>query len=103
MQTCRFSYLHRTTLQPITALGVERSWEDLKQEFNYRGSAYSGATCYKTISKQGPDLFAVVNNRMVLYYENEQWHCYKTATDIQIGAMDMSNVNSNHVGIQAQN
>ena len=88
MDTCQFSYVQRTTFLPVTALGFEQSWEQLKVEFNYHGSGCPGATYYKTISCRGPELFAVVNNAWVLYYENEQWHRYISATDIRFGRMN---------------
>lgn len=89
MDTCQFSYIQRTTYLPITALGFEQSWEQLKVEFDYHGPGYPGAICYKTISLRGPELFAVVNNEWVLYYENEQWHRYISAIDIKLGRMNM--------------
>ena len=89
MDTCQFSYIQRTTFLPVTALGVERSWEQLQEEFDYHGPGYPGATYFKTISLRGPELFALVNNTWVLYYENETWHRYLSATNIKLGRMNM--------------
>ena len=88
MDTCRFSYVQKVTALPITAFGVERSWEQLQVEFDRHGPGYPGATYFKTISLKGPQLFAVVNNAWVLYHDNEQWHRYISATDIKLGRMN---------------
>ena len=88
MDTCRFSYVQKVTALPITAFGVERSWEQLQVEFDRHGPGYPSATYFKTISLKGPQLFAVVNNAWVLYHDNEQWHRYISATDIKLGRMN---------------
>ena len=89
MDTCQFSFVQRTTYLPVTALGFEQSWEEIKVAFGYHGPGYPGATYYKTISLRGPEMFAVVNNEWVLYYEDEQWHRYISATDIKLGRMNI--------------
>lgn len=89
MDTCQFSYIQRTTFLPVTALGFERSWGQLQQEFGCHGPGYPAATYFKTISLRGPELFALVNNTWILYYENEAWHRYLSATDIKLGRMNM--------------
>ena len=89
METCQFSYIQRNTVRSITALGVERSWEQLQAEFNRDGPGLSGATYYKTISFRGPELFAVVNEECVFYHDKGQWQRYLTATDIKIGIMNI--------------
>lgn len=88
MNTCRFSYVQKNTALPVTAFGVERSWEQLQAEFDRQGPGYPGAAYYKTISLKGPQLFAVVNNEWVLYHDAGQWHRYISATDIKLGRMN---------------
>ena len=89
MEACQFSYVQRNTFLPVTALGFETSWEELKAEFKYHGPGYPGAAYYKTISFKGPESFAVVNNEWVLYYENEGWHRYISGTDVKLRRMNM--------------
>jgi hypothetical protein len=82
MNACEFYYISREGNLPIQAKGIERSWSDLQQEFGRSGPGYPGATYYKTISDRGPQLFAVVNNKWVLYHDDGRWHRYLTACDI---------------------
>lgn len=89
MDTCRFTYVQRNTFLPVHALGFEKSWEQLKVEFDCDGPGYPGAMYYKTISLNGPKLFAVVNEEWVLYHDNEQWFRYISATDVKIGRMNI--------------
>lgn len=88
MQTCQFSYIGRNTNLPVTALGIERSWDNLKVEFARSGPGVPGAAYYKTISLQGPQIFAILNENQAFYHDNNQWYCYATATDIKIDRMD---------------
>jgi hypothetical protein len=85
METCQFSYISTKTRSHNTALGIERSWDHLKEEFNRSGPGIPGATYYKTISLQGPQLFAVVDEKQVFYHDNGHWYPYNTATDIKFG------------------
>ena len=78
---------------PRHVLGVEQSWEELKRDMGRTGPGYPGAIYFKTISVQGPQLFAVVNEDTVFYHENEQWHRYITACDIKFGVIDSTNSN----------
>ncbi|CAF1115825.1 unnamed protein product [Rotaria sp. Silwood1] len=78
---------------PKRALGIERSWEELKKEMGRTGSGYPGAIYFKTISVQGPQLFAVVNQNLVLYHDCGKWHRYITACDIKFGTIESSNPN----------
>jgi hypothetical protein len=88
MDTCEFSYISRTTNLPARALGIERAWDDLKAEFNRSGPGIPGATYYKTISVQGPQLFAVVDEKRVYYHDNGEWNRYITATDVKSSQMN---------------
>ena len=94
METCEFCYISRATQLLVKALGIERSWDDLKLEFNRTGPGYPGAKYYKTISTTGPHLFAVVDKNTVLYHDNGIWQRYVTATDVTFGRMNMKHQNS---------
>ncbi|CAF1494887.1 unnamed protein product [Adineta ricciae] len=93
METCQFTYNRRVTYLPLTTLGIERPWEDMRKEFGYKGNGVPGATYYKTISKDGPEGFAVVNENIVYYYEYDDWHRYNTARDIRYGTIDLTDAN----------
>lgn len=84
-KTCTFSYIAAKDCAPKTATGVERGWLDLKIEFGRTGEGLAGATYYKTISDQGPQLFAVQLDESVWYHDAGAWHRYQTATDIKYG------------------
>ena len=90
METCEFSYIGIKTHLLITATGIEKSWDSLKEEFNISGPGIPGATYYKTISVQGPQLFAVLVGTRVFYHDNGRWHPYNTASDIKFGLMNMT-------------
>jgi hypothetical protein len=81
--TCTFSYISKKDFAPKTATGVERSWFDLKIEFGRQGDGLSGAKYYKTVSKEGPQLFAVKLDQSVWYHDEGKWHKYQTATDVK--------------------
>ncbi len=85
METCQFSYISLKTRLLTTAVGIERSWDHLKQEFDRSGPGIPGATYYKTISLLGPQLFAVLNEKQVFYHDGGQWYPYNTAHDIKCG------------------
>jgi hypothetical protein len=93
MDTCEFSYISRADSMPKRALGIERSWEELKEEMGRTGPGYPGAIYFKTISFQGPQLFAVVNDKSVFYHNHGEWHRYMTACDIKFGTMESSDLN----------
>jgi len=83
MNTCEFYYIRRSDNLPVQAKGIEKSWFELRLEFNRTGPGYPGAIYYKTISTEGPELFAVVNKKWVLYHDEGKWHRYITACDIK--------------------
>ena len=93
MDTCEFSYISRADSMPKRVLGIERSWEELKEEMDRTGSGYPGAAYFKTISVQGPHLFAVINDDSVFYHDNNQWYRYITAYDIRFGTMESNDPN----------
>ncbi|CAF1423758.1 unnamed protein product, partial [Rotaria magnacalcarata] len=78
---------------PKRAVGIKRSWEELKKELDRTGSGYPGAVYFKTISAQGPQLFAIVNNDSVFYNDHGKWHRYITACNIQFGRMEFNSSN----------
>jgi hypothetical protein len=80
---------------PKRVLGIERSWEELKEEMCRTDPGYPGAIYFKTISVQGPQLFAIVNDDSVFYHDLRKWHRYITACDIKFGTMESSNPNLN--------
>jgi hypothetical protein len=88
MDTCQFSYISLKTYLQTTAIGIERAWDSLKMEFDRSGPGIPGATYYKTISAQGPQLFAVVDENQVFYHDKGQWFRYITATDVKFGQMN---------------
>lgn len=93
MDTCEFVYISRMDSKPKHVVGIEQSWEELKRDLKRSGSGYPNALYYKTISPEGPQLFAVVNEKLVLYHENEQWHQYITACNVKFGFKE---IESNH-------
>ncbi|CAF0810312.1 unnamed protein product [Rotaria sp. Silwood1] len=95
MNTCEFYYISRRNNLPIQAKGIEKSWPELQQEFGRTGPGYPGATYYKTISSEGPQLFAVVNKKWVLYHEGDKWHRYITACSLKFETVQYNRLNSN--------
>ena len=93
MDTCEFAYISRVDSLPKQVLGIERSWEQLKLEMGRTGSGYPGAIYFKTISYQGPQLFAVIDDKTVLYHDQNKWHRYITACDVRFGTMESTNLN----------
>ncbi|CAF1180249.1 unnamed protein product [Rotaria sordida] len=90
---CTFSYISAKDYAPTTATGIERSWLDLKLEFNRKGDGLSGAKYYKTISVQGPQLFAVKMDQTVWYHDENKWHRYQTATDVKYDKIQLPDLN----------
>jgi hypothetical protein len=94
MNICEFYYIRRRDNLPIQAKGIEKSWSELQREFGRNGPGYPGATYYKTITAEGPELFAVVNKRWVLYHDGGKWHRYITACDIKFETIRDNKLNS---------
>ncbi|CAF4214800.1 unnamed protein product, partial [Rotaria sp. Silwood2] len=91
--TCTFSYIAAKDSAPKTATGIERSWLDLKIEFSRQGEGLAGAKYYKTISPEGPQLFAVKFDETVWYHDQNRWHKYQTARDIHYNILASANSN----------
>ncbi|CAF0944611.1 unnamed protein product [Didymodactylos carnosus] len=75
--------------------GVERSWSHLKRQFNRQGPGPDeiGVRFFETISKDGPQLFAVTLDKRVYYHDEDKWQGYETAKDVEFGTMESSNFN----------
>lgn len=73
MDACRFSYISAKTNMPRTAVGINRSWDSLRVDFGRSGPGVPGATHYKTISLEGPEIFAVLDNKQVFYHDRGEW------------------------------
>ena len=97
MNTCEFYFIRRRDNLPIQTTGIEKSWSELQLEFGRTGPGYPGATYYKTISSEGPELFAVVNKKWVLYHDEGKWHRYITACDIKFETILNNQFNSKPV------
>ncbi|CAF2723553.1 unnamed protein product [Rotaria sp. Silwood2] len=91
--TCTFSYVAAKDSAPKTATGIERAWRDLKLEFSRKGDGLPGAKYYKTISVQGPQLFAVKIDQTVWYHDEDKWHMYQTATDVKYDKIQLPDLN----------
>ncbi|CAF1413203.1 unnamed protein product [Rotaria sordida] len=91
--TCTFSYVATKDRAPKTPTGIECSWLDLKLEFNRQGDGLPGAKYYKTITKEGPQLFAVKPDQSVWYHDENQWHRYQTATDVKYNQIHSPDLN----------
>ncbi len=87
MNTCKFTLVSIRTLLPCNVLGVERTWEYLKQEFYRQSDGLPDAKYYETIGP-GPQLFAVVGDT-VYYHDEEKWFPYTSATNIEHGIMNI--------------
>ena len=75
------------------ATGVESSWYDLKRDFDREGTICArGASYYRTISVQGPFLFAVVKEKYVFYHDAGNWTQYNTATNVTLGVINSSSL-----------
>ena len=85
MNTCSFTFTSIRTNLPTHVLGVERTWEYLKQEFDRHSDGLPNARYYETMGP-GPHLFAAVGNT-VYYHDEEQWFPYISTTDVEYGTM----------------
>ncbi|CAF5092799.1 unnamed protein product [Rotaria sp. Silwood1] len=91
--TCTFSYVATKDRAPKKPTGIESSWLNLKLEFGRRGEGLPGAKYYKTISVEGPQLFAVKPDQSVWYHDANQWHRYQTAADVKYGQIHSPDLN----------
>jgi hypothetical protein len=89
MNTCSFTYITLHTRLPCRALGIERTWDYLKDEFGRQGDGLPDSTAkyFETVGP-GPQLFAVVASS-VYYHDNQRWFKYKSAYDIGYDTMDI--------------
>ncbi len=91
MNTCSFTYVSLLTNLPCRTMGVERTWNYLKMEFERQGNGLSDSTAryFETIGP-GPQLFAV-DSSYVYYHDQNKWCRYKSAYDIVFDTMDIPN------------
>lgn len=91
MNTCSFSFVSLRTFIPCRAMGIERTWDYLKIEFNREGDGLPdpAARYFETVGP-GPQLFAVIGSS-VYYHDQQQWFRYNSAHDIIFGTMEIPN------------
>ncbi|CAF2697448.1 unnamed protein product [Rotaria sp. Silwood2] len=89
MNTCSFTFISLRTNLPCRVMGIERTWDYLKNEFDREGNGLSdpAARYFETIGP-GPQLFAVVN-RSVYYHDQQLWSKYKSSYDIVFDTMEI--------------
>jgi hypothetical protein len=93
LETCSFNYISEMGNASRHATGVESSWYDLKREFDRKGeSCRPGASYYRTISVEGPFLFAVVKGKYVFYHDGGKWTQYESATNVTFGVIKSSDL-----------
>jgi hypothetical protein len=89
MNKCSFTFTSLRTNLPCNVVGVERTWEYLKEEFDRHSDGLSDAKYYETMGA-GPQLFAVVGDT-VYYHDKEQWYPYVTAINVVHEIMNIDN------------
>lgn len=90
MNTCSFTFVGLRTSLPCRVMGVERTWEYLKNEFDRQGQGLTDpAVRYFEGIGPGPKLFAVIATS-VYYHDNDRWFKYKSAYDIVFETMETS-------------
>jgi hypothetical protein len=87
MNTCSFTFVSLRTNLPCRVMGIERTWDYLKNEFDRQGDGLLDpiARYFETIGP-GPQLFAVLP-LCVYYHDQQQWFKYKSAYDIVFDTM----------------
>lgn len=95
IEICQFTFIGAQTLKIMNVTGRESSWYDLKRQFNRQGGKLNfPASYYRKISDNGPELFAIRNDRSVYYQNDSEWHKYTTARDIECHLRPSSGSNS---------
>ncbi|CAF1026565.1 unnamed protein product [Adineta steineri] len=89
MNTCSFTYVSLRTNLPCRVMGIERTWDYLKVEFDREGGGLleSTAKYFETIGP-GPQLFAVADHS-AYYHDQQQWFKYRSAYDIVFDTMEV--------------
>lgn len=89
MHTCSYTFVSLRTYLPMRVMGIERTWDYLKKEFDRHSDGLPDPTAkyFETIG-HGPLLFAVVGSS-VYYHDQEQWSRYKSAFDIVFDTMEV--------------
>ena len=93
LDTCAFNYTSNMDNEPEHVRGVETSWYDLKREFNRTGeNCRPGASYYRTISVEGPYLFAVVKGKYVFYHDAGKWTQDYNAKGVMFSTINSSDL-----------
>ncbi|CAF3647705.1 unnamed protein product [Rotaria socialis] len=91
MNACSFTFISLRNKLPCRVMGIERTWDYLKNEFDRDGNGLSDPTAryFETIGP-GPQLFAFVYPS-VYYHDQQQWFKYKSSYDIIFDIIDIPN------------
>ncbi|CAF1273868.1 unnamed protein product [Adineta steineri] len=93
LDTCSFNYTSNMYNETRHATGIESSWYDFKHEFDRIGdSCGSGASYYRTISVEGPLLFAVIKDKYVFYHDAGKWAQYRSANNVTFGVLKLTSL-----------
>ena len=89
INTCSFTFVSLHTNLSRRVVGIERTWDYLKNDFHRDGDGLpgSGVRYFETITT-GPQLFAV-RTPHVFYHHDNQWYQYISASDIVFGTMEI--------------
>jgi hypothetical protein len=90
MNTCGLTDMTFRTYLPFCAVGIERTWNYWKNQFDQQGDALRNpmARYFEAIGPE-PDVFAVAGS-YVYYHDQEQGFKFKTAFDIVFDTMEIS-------------
>ena len=90
MNTCSFTFVSLRNNLPCRVLGVERTSDELKKEFNRTGEELTepSARYFETIGV-GPQLFGVVQSS-VFYHDDGKWFQYRSAFDLVFSRMELT-------------
>jgi hypothetical protein len=89
LDTCQFNFTSMVDLRTKQVIGIESSWYDLKREFSREGDGCKQrASYYRTISADGPQLFAVDDDHAVYYHHDDVWSLYLSGRILKFGIMN---------------
>eukprot|EP00475_Leptophrys_vorax_P030033 TRINITY_DN4464_c0_g1_i1.p1 TRINITY_DN4464_c0_g1~~TRINITY_DN4464_c0_g1_i1.p1 ORF type:complete len:762 (+),score=189.02 TRINITY_DN4464_c0_g1_i1:37-2322(+) len=87
IRNCTFRFVSLRTLLPVTAFGIETSWDWVKENSNEKrtsggvkaelGAGYTEVKYFWTVGP-GPETFAVAGPK-VFYHDRDQWFPYRSA------------------------
>jgi hypothetical protein len=75
-EMCTFSFISAKDCAPKRAIGIERSWFDLKLEFHRVQDIIK-----QLVNKDHS--YSLLNKIKLWYYYENKLHCYRTATDVK--------------------